>query len=62
MDLVVENQVIVELKATQGIAEVHFAQALSYMKARVCLSRWSSTSANRASHGNAWPGLGLKSA
>jgi GxxExxY protein len=33
MDLVVENQVIVELKATQGIAGIHLAQALSYMKA-----------------------------
>lgn len=33
MDLVVENKVIVELKATQSIAEIHLAQALSYMKA-----------------------------
>ena len=33
MDLVVEDQVIVELKAIQGMADVHIAQALSYMKA-----------------------------
>jgi GxxExxY protein len=33
LDLVVESQVIIELKATQGMADVHFAQALSYMKA-----------------------------
>jgi GxxExxY protein len=33
IDLVVENQVIVELKATNGLAEVYFSQALSYMKA-----------------------------
>ena len=33
LDLVVDNQVIVELKATHGIAEVHLSQALSYMKA-----------------------------
>jgi GxxExxY protein len=33
MDLVVENQVIVELKATNGLAEVYFSQALSYLKA-----------------------------
>ena len=33
MDLIVEDRVIVELKATDGIAGVHLAQALSYMKA-----------------------------
>ena len=40
LDLVVENQVIVELKAAHSIAEVHLSQALSYMKATslaVCL-------------------------
>jgi GxxExxY protein len=33
LDLIVENRVVVELKATQGIADVHCAQALSYLKA-----------------------------
>ena len=32
-DLVVENEVIVELKATKNIAEVHQAQILNYLKA-----------------------------
>jgi GxxExxY protein len=33
LDLVVENRVIVELKAASSIADAHLAQALSYMKA-----------------------------
>jgi GxxExxY protein len=33
LDLVVENRVIVELKAISGISDVHFAQVLSYLKA-----------------------------
>jgi GxxExxY protein len=33
IDLLVEERVIVELKATHGMAEIHFSQALSYMKA-----------------------------
>lgn len=33
LDLVVQNQVILELKAAQGITEVYFSQAISYMKA-----------------------------
>jgi len=33
LDLVVENRVIVELKAASVIVDVHLAQALSYMKA-----------------------------
>ena len=33
LDLVVENEVIVELKAIAGIAGIHIAQTLSYMKA-----------------------------
>src|SRR5262245_54603382 len=33
LDIIVNNEVIVELKVTQGLAEAHVAQALSYMKA-----------------------------
>jgi GxxExxY protein len=33
LDLVIENQVIVELKAVAALSEVHTAQALSYLKA-----------------------------
>src|SRR5687767_5151202 len=33
LDLVVENQVIVELKAVGSIAAVHQSQAISYLKA-----------------------------
>jgi len=33
LDLVIENQVIVELKAVKELTEVHFAQILSYLKA-----------------------------
>jgi GxxExxY protein len=33
LDLVVESQVIVELKAAHGFTEVYFSQGLSYMKA-----------------------------
>ena len=33
LDLIVEDEVVVELKAIGGLAEIHLAQALSYMKA-----------------------------
>src|SRR3972149_8701327 len=33
LDMIVERAVIVELKAVSGIAEVHRAQAISYLKA-----------------------------
>jgi len=33
LDLVVENQVVVELKAVKELTEIHFAQLLSYLKA-----------------------------
>lgn len=33
VDIFVEDEVIVELKAISGIAGIHMAQALSYMKA-----------------------------
>ena len=33
LDLIVENQVIVELKAVKELNEIHFAQLLSYLKA-----------------------------
>jgi GxxExxY protein len=33
LDLVVENQVIVELKAVKELADIHFAQLRSYLKA-----------------------------
>ena len=33
LDLFVADEVVVELKAISGIAEIHVAQALSYMKA-----------------------------
>jgi GxxExxY protein len=33
LDLFVEDEVVVELKAIGGFAEIHIAQALSYMKA-----------------------------
>ena len=33
VDLVVEDEVIIELKAINGIADIHMAQALSSMKA-----------------------------
>ena len=39
-DLLVENQVIVELKAVKALDEVHVAQCLNYLKAsglRLCL-------------------------
>jgi GxxExxY protein len=32
IDLLVEDEIIVELKATDGIAPIHEAQLLSYMK------------------------------
>ena len=33
LDLVVENQIIVELKAVKELTDVHFAQLRSYLKA-----------------------------
>ena len=39
-DLLVENQVLVELKAVKNLDQVHYAQCLNYLKAtqlRVCL-------------------------
>jgi GxxExxY protein len=33
LNLVIENAVVVELKATASLADVHMAQALSYLKA-----------------------------
>ncbi|XXZ39487.1 GxxExxY protein [Sorangium sp. So ce327] len=33
LDLVVDGQLVVELKATEGIAPIHVAQLLSYLKA-----------------------------
>src|SRR5207237_324530 len=33
LDLVVEDHVIIELKAVSGIIDIHIAQVLSYMKA-----------------------------
>ena len=33
LDLVVENQMIVELKAVKELADIHFAQLRSYLKA-----------------------------
>ena len=33
LDMVVEDRVIIELKAAVGITDIHIAQALSYMKA-----------------------------
>ncbi|WP_304517879.1 GxxExxY protein [Cecembia rubra] len=32
LDLLVENKVIVEIKANEGLAPVHFAQTLTYLK------------------------------
>lgn len=32
LDLLVENKVIVEIKANDGLAPVHFAQTLTYLK------------------------------
>lgn len=33
LDLVIENQIIVELKATKDLTDIHFAQLRSYLKA-----------------------------
>ena len=33
LDMIVENQIIVELKATKDLADVHYAQLRSYLKA-----------------------------
>jgi GxxExxY protein len=33
LDLVVENEIIVELKAVKALEDIHFAQVKSYLKA-----------------------------
>jgi GxxExxY protein len=33
LDLVVDNQIVVELKAVKALEEIHFAQLRSYLKA-----------------------------
>ncbi len=33
LDLVVENEVVVELKAVKALEDIHFAQVKSYLKA-----------------------------
>jgi GxxExxY protein len=33
LDLIVENQIVVELKAVKALEEIHFAQVRSYLKA-----------------------------
>ncbi|MHC4104614.1 MAG: GxxExxY protein [Planctomycetota bacterium] len=33
LDMIVENQIIVELKATKDLVDVHYAQLRSYLKA-----------------------------
>jgi len=35
-DLLVENRVILELKATEALAEEHIAQVMNYLKATTC--------------------------
>jgi GxxExxY protein len=35
-DLLVENRVILELKATEALAEEHVAQVMNYLKATTC--------------------------
>ena len=40
VDLLVEHEILVELKATKGLDEIHSAQCMNYLKAsrrRVCL-------------------------
>lgn len=36
LDLIVENKVIVELKAVEALNEVHFAQTLTYLRLSKC--------------------------
>ena len=36
LDLLVENAVVVELKAVQELADIHYAQIRSYLKATGC--------------------------
>ena len=36
VDLIVENQIIVEIKSVEAICEVHLAQILTYMKLSNC--------------------------
>jgi GxxExxY protein len=33
LDLVIENKIIIELKAVKELADIHFAQLRSYLKA-----------------------------
>jgi GxxExxY protein len=48
LDLLVEDVLIVELKAVEHLAPVHVAQALSYLRATGCPSPSSSTSTSRS--------------
>ncbi|MBS1904950.1 MAG: GxxExxY protein [Bacteroidetes bacterium] len=36
IDLLVENQVVVEIKAVEGLTDVHTAQVLTYLKLSKC--------------------------
>jgi len=36
LDLIVENKVIIELKAVEALNEIHFAQLLTYLKLSGC--------------------------
>ncbi len=36
IDIMVENQIIIELKAVESIADIHMAQILTYMKLADC--------------------------
>lgn len=36
LDLIIENKVIVELKAVEALNEVHFAQTLTYLRLSKC--------------------------
>ena len=36
IDLIIDNQVIVEIKSVEAINEVHFAQILTYLKLSGC--------------------------
>lgn len=36
MDIIVEDHVVVEVKASEGLNEVHFAQVLTYLKLSGC--------------------------
>ncbi|MEO6693830.1 MAG: GxxExxY protein [Ignavibacteria bacterium] len=36
VDLLVESRVIIEIKATEGLSDIHFAQVLTYLKLSGC--------------------------